>query len=406
MITPLRSRPLPVPSSTTTTAAPLRAPQPAPLAERVVDHGAIARNVSRLLAASGRPVMAVVKADAFGHGATAVARTALDAGATWLGVATIDEALALRASGIRAPVFAWLVDPWCHLAAAIEHSITLSCANLETLLAIESAASAAGLPVDVHLEIDTGMARGGASPATWDDLCYVAARVERARVVRVTGVWSHLAQAALPGHTGVADAAEAFTHAIAVARAAGLAPTELHLANSAAALAHPLAGFTMVRTGAAVYGIETVEGRRFGLEPALRLTSRVTQLRTVPAGTGVGYLHRFRTRADATLALVPVGYGDGVPRELCDGGWVSIDGRPFDVRGTVSMDQLVVEVERTVALGAEVVLLGSAANGEPTVQDWAALTNTIPHDILTGLGQRAVLRHLPARPTTDDERPR
>lgn len=348
--------------------------------------------------------MVVVKADAFGHGATEVARTALDAGATWLGVATIDEALALRASGIRAPVFAWLVDPWCDLAAAVENDITLSSANLETLLAIESAASAAGRPVDVHLEIDTGMARGGAAPADWDDLCFIGARVERAGVVRITGVWSHLAQAALPGHTGVADAVEAFSGAVSGARAAGLAPTELHLANSAAALAHPQAGFTMVRAGAAVYGIETIEGRRFGLEPALRLSSRVTQLRTVPADTGVGYLHRFRTRAEAVLALVPVGYGDGVPRELCDGGWVAIDGRPFAVRGTVSMDQLVVEVDHTVALGTEVVLFGSAAKDEPTVADWAALTNTIPHDILTGIGPRAALRHL--RSPAPEERPR
>jgi len=358
---------------------------------RTIDHGAIARNIGRLLETSRRPLMAVVKADAFGHGAAEVARTALAAGASWLGVATIDEALALRKAGIGAPVFAWLVDPWCDLAAAIDRGITLSCANLETLFAIEQAA--AGRPVDVHLELDTGMARGGAAPATWDDLCFVAARLQRTGSIRVTGAWSHLALAARPGPTAVANAAAAFTVAIAAASAAGLTPTQLHLANSAAALAHPEAGFTLVRAGAAVYGIETVEGHTFGLEPALRFTSRVTQLRAVPAGTGIGYLHRFRTRADAVLALVPVGYGDGVPRALSGGGWVGVDGRPCAVRGTVSMDQLVIEVDSTVELGAEVVLLGSARDNEPTVQDWAEIADTIPHDILSGLGRRVARTH-------------
>ena len=337
--------------------------------------------------------MAVVKADAFGHGAVEVARTALTNGATWLGVATIDEALALRSAGIDAPVFAWLVDPWSDLAGAVGAAITLSCANLETLVAIEHAASAVNRQADIHLEIDTGMARGGSTPSAWDDLCFVAERLQRAGSVQVSGIWSHLALAARPGAAAVADAVDAFRTAVTTAEAAGLTPAELHLANSAGALAHPETGFTMVRAAAAVYGIETVEGTTFGLEPALRFTSRITQLRAVPALTGVGYLHRFRTRHDTVLALVPVGYGDGVPRSLCDGGWVSIAGRPFLVRGTVSMDQLVVEVDDTVELGAEVVLLGSAAAGEPTVQDWSALAGTIPHDILSGLGPRVMKNH-------------
>jgi len=384
VIAPLRARPLP----------PLRPTSSAPLVERTVDLGAIRRNIGRLRTASGRDVMAVVKADAFGHGAVEVATTAVEAGATWLGVATIDEALALRAAGIDAPVFAWLVDPWCDLEAAIRAGITLSCANVETLLAIETAAIDTGKGVDIHLEIDTGMARGGAAPATWDDLCFIAARAERGRLVRVTGAWSHLALAARPHEASVADAVAAFERAVAEARAAGLDPTELHLANSAAALAHPVTGFTLVRAGAAVYGIETVEGRSFGLEPALRLTSRVTQVRDVDAGTGVGYLHRYRTTEPALLALVPAGYGDGVPRSLCHGGWVSIGGRPRPVRGAVSMDQLVVEIDTTVNLGDEVVLLGAGDAGEPTVLDWAASADTIPHDILTGLGRRAPLVHL------------
>lgn len=383
MIAPLRARPLP----------PLRPATAAVLAEGRVDHDAIARNIGRLRAASGREVMAVVKADAFGHGAAEVARTALRSGAGWLGVATIDEALALRSAGIDAPIFAWLVDPWCDLEGAIRERITLSCPNVETLLAIENAAAATARPVDIHLEIDTGMARGGAAPASWDDLCFLAARVQRSGLVHVTGLWSHLALAARPSATSVADAVARFTQAISAASAAGLAPTELHLANSAGALAHPSTAFTMVRSGAAIYGIETVDGHSFGLEPALRLTSRVTQLRAVPAETGVGYLHAYRTNEASMLALVPLGYGDGVPRSLSHGGWVSIFGREYPIRGSISMDQLVVEVDTRVSLGDEVVLLGAGVDNEPTVQDWATLAGTIPHDILSGLGARISRTH-------------
>ena len=364
-----------------------------PLATSVIDHGAIARNLERVRAASGADVMAVVKADAFGHGSVEVARTALAAGATWLGVATVDEALALRAAGITAPVFAWIVDPWVDLGAAIRAGITLSCANAETLLAIRQAAATAGTRADVHLEVDTGMARGGSTEELFGRLCTIAARAERVDYVRVTGVWSHLALAALPGQASVDGALVTFRRAVATARAASLNPRTLHIANSAAALAHPETALTLVRTGAALYGIETVESRDFALEPALRLTSRVTQLREVAAGTGVGYLHRFRTMDATTLALVPLGYGDGVPRALSALGNVTINGQRCPIRGAISMDQLVVEVPPSVRLGDEVVLLGSALRNEPTAAEWANLTGTIAHEILTGLGSRITRTH-------------
>ncbi|HEY4267985.1 MAG TPA: alanine racemase [Galbitalea sp.] len=365
----------------------------APLALRSIDHGAIARNVARLLDASGVPLMAVVKSDGFGHGAIEVARTALAAGASWLGVATIEEALALRAAAIAAPIFAWLVDPWCDLDAAVRRGITLSCANLGTLAAIEDAANRAQLVADVHLELDTGMARGGSSPVAWPSLCAAAAEAEAVGRVRVSGVWSHLAMAGLPEAQAVSAPVDALLARLALAQAAGLSPRDVHIANSAGILAHPSTHLTMVRSAAALYGIETVAGRSHGLEPAMRLTSRVTQLRRIPAGTGVGYLHTWRAPVATTLALIPIGYADGVPRALSEGGSVSIDGVRCPVRGTISMDQLVVEVPDATRIADEVVLIGDPRRGEPTAAEWAALAGTLPHDILAGIGARVDLRH-------------
>jgi len=351
------------------------------LATRTIDHGAIARNVATIAQSAGVPVMAVVKADAFGHGAVEVARTALGAGASWLGVATVEEALELRQAGIPAPVFAWLVDPWCDLRAAVAADVTLSCANVETLLAIEDAAASLGLRVDVHLELDTGMTRGGSTPELWAELCAAAASLTS---VRVTGVWSHLALAALPGEENVALQLWALAEGERVARAASLTPRHVHVANSAGALRHPSTRLTMVRIGAALYGIGN-------LEPALRLTSRITQLRHVRAGTGVGYLHDYRTLDATTLALVPLGYGDGVPRDLV--GSVTVGGVRCPIRGAISMDQLVIEVPASAAIGDEVVLLGDPRNGEPGVEEWAAVTGTIAHEIYTGLGRRVARVH-------------
>jgi len=369
-----------------------------PLALRTIDHAAIARNVHRLLEASGVPLMAVVKSDGFGHGALEVAQTALTAGATWLGVATIDEAVELRLGGIRAPIFAWLVDPWADLETAAGLRITLSCANVDTLRAIEDAAGRAGAVADLHLELDTGMSRGGSSPELWAALCAAAADAAGTGRVRVTGLWSHLANATLPGDENVHGPVDALLAARDVAVELGLAPRELHLANSAGILAHPSTHLTMVRSAAALYGIETVSGRSYGLEPAMRITSRVTQLRSVAAGTGVGYLHAWSAPARATLALVPIGYADGVPRALSDGGSVSINGVRCAVRGTISMDQLVVEVPQATAIGDEVVLIGDADRGEPTVAEWAERAGTLPHDILSGIGSRVAFAHdgLPA----------
>ncbi|QNE47037.1 alanine racemase [Glaciihabitans sp. INWT7] len=366
----------------------LEHPDSGPLATRIVDLGAIARNIGRIRDITGTPILAVVKADGFGHGMIEVATTALAAGATWLGVATVDEALAVRSAGITAPILCWLADPWCDLRAAVTAGVTISCANVETLEAIAALGDAA----DVHLEFDTGMSRGGAPEYAWDALITTALASPS---VRVTGIWSHLALAADAEPGSTTPQVRAFERGVARARELGLAPGILHLANSAGALEHPDTWYDLVRCGAALYGIETVMGLTHSLEPAMRVVSRVTQLKRVAAGTGVSYNHAWVSPAATTLVLVPVGYGDGIPRDLSHGGEIVIGGVRHPVVGAISMDQLVVDVgDAVVALGDEVVLLGSPSDGEPDAQEWATVTGTIAHEILTGLGGRMARRHI------------
>jgi len=363
------------------------------LATRVVDLPAIARNIGRLRERTGKAVMAVVKADGFGHGMIEVAHTALDAGAEWLGVATVDEALALRSAGITAPVLCWLADPWTNLADAVRTGVTVSCANVETLRAVALAAAEVATVALVHLELDTGMSRGGSTRAEWESLCREAAAID---TIDVTGVWSHLALAADPSPESTAEQTAAFLGGVELARAVGLSPVQLHLANSAAALEHEPTWFDVVRCGASLYGIETVRERNHGLEPAMRIETRVVQLRRVPAGTGVSYNHAYLAERETTLVLVPLGYGDGIPRDLSHGGEAVIGGIRYPIVGAISMDQLVVDVgDADVALGDEVIMLGRPDQGEPDAQEWADLTGTIAHEILTGLGGRMARRHIP-----------
>jgi alanine racemase len=360
-----------------------------------IDHSAIAHNIALLRAKTDAKFMAVVKADAFGHGAVEVAETAIAAGAAWLGVATVDEALQLRRAGLSVPILAWLVDQWSDLPHAVRSQVTVSCANRETLDAVVAAAAAVGRRADVHLEIDTGMSRAGAAKQLWPLLCAAAKAAESHGQVRVTGVWSHLALATDPHWSGVEPAFEAFRAGVDVALREGLRPAERHLANSAATLAHPRTAFTMVRCGASVYGIETVDGTSYGLRYALRAVSHVTQLRRVPAGAKVGYGETFVTGRETTLGLIPVGYADGVPRSLGGRGEVVLAGQRYPIVGAVSMDQFSVDFgDATVRLGDDVVLLGDAAAGEPDAAEWAGIAGTLPHEILTGLGGRMQRQHI------------
>jgi alanine racemase len=363
-------------------------------AEIRVDLAAIRHNVATLRALTGAAttgsaaeVMTVVKADGYGHGMVPVARAALQAGATWLGACTLDESLALRAAGIEAPVLAWLFAPGQPLRLGVEQSVDLSAGAEWLLTEIMEAARAAGRPARVHLKVDTGLSRGGATAATWTGLVEAAAKAQADGLIEVVGVWSHLACADEPAHPSVKRQLRAFDRACAKASRAGLDPRYRHLANSPATLTRPDTHFDMVRTGIATYGLSPIAGQQYGLRPAMTLRARVALAKRVRAGQGVSYGHTYTTPAATTLAVLPVGYGDGLPRHASSAGPVWLAGRRRAVAGRVCMDQIVVDCGNDrVEAGDEAVLFGPGDAGEPTADDWAAAAGTINYEIVTRIG--------------------
>jgi alanine racemase len=348
-----------------------------------VDLGAVAANVRTFTETVDGSIMAVVKADGFGHGAVPIARTALEHGATSLGVATIAEALHLRLAGIQAPVLSWLNPAGADYESAVRQRIQLAAPSLEHLRSIAAVARRAGRPAAVHLHVDTGMARDGAPPDEWFALARLARRLELRGELGVIGMMSHLPCADQPRHPSTTAGRAAFLEAVAVARGAGLRPRTLHLAATAAALGAPETHFDLCRIGAGLYGIGS------GLRPALTLSAPVTGVRDVPTGTGVGYGHTWFSDGPTRLALLPLGYADGVPRVAGPRAEVLVHGRRRRIAGAVSMDQLVVDVgELPVRLGDRVTLFGPGDDGEPTIGDWSEWSLTIPHEIMTGLGAR------------------
>jgi len=367
-----------------------------------VDLDAIRDNVANLCRRSGSAqVMAVVKADGYGHGMVPCAQASVEAGAEWLGVAFVDEALALRAAGVHVPVLAWLIAPGDDLVAAADAGVDVSISAAWGLDAAAAAADVTGRPTRVHLKVDTGLGRGGVTATEWPVLAEAAAKREADGTVEVVGVWSHLAYADAPGHPTIARQLVAFEEATGVATRAGLRPQLRHLANSAATLALPATHFDLVRPGVAVYGLspgpEVGTAASLGLRPAMRLTARLALAKQVPAEQGVSYGHRYTTKAPTTLALVPLGYADGVPRHATNLGPVQINGHRFTVSGTVCMDQFVVDVgDVPVAAGDEVVLFGAGDDGEPTAEDWATAIGTINYEIVTRIGPRVPRRYVGA----------
>jgi alanine racemase len=383
-----------------------------PRAEAVVDLAAIRHNV-RLLsgaaAASGAATMAVVKAEGYGHGAVAVAGAALAAGATWLGVCTITEARQLRAGGITAPILSWLDLPDDDYAPGVAADVDLSASSVRQLAAIRGAAAVVGRPARVHLKVDTGLSRNGGALADWPDLVTAAAKAAAEGLVEVVAVWSHLAHADAPHHPTLDRQAARLDHAWQVATDAGLCPIR-HLANSAATMTRPDLHFDLVRPGIAVYGLDPL-GRpveQSPLRPAMTFRTRVALVKRVPAGEGVSYGHEWTTTRETTLALLPVGYADGVPRRLgsrpsgVGGMRVLLAGRRLPVVGRVCMDQVVVDCgDHPVSEGEPAVLFGPGDGGEPTAQDWADALGTIHYEIVTGLRVGRVSRTVVDTADTD-----
>jgi alanine racemase len=367
----------------------------APLRARAeIDLAALRANVRALRAlAPGAALMAVVKSDAYGHGAVPCARAALAAGATWLGTATPEEALALREAGLPGRVMCWLWTPGGPWREAIEADIDVSVSGLWALEEVTAAAAEAGVPARVQLKADTGLGRNGCQPGDWPELVAGALRAQAEGLLSVTGLWSHFACADEPGHPSIAAQLERFREMIAYAEEQGVRPEVRHIANSPATLTLPEARFDLVRTGVAVYGIspsaEIGTPADFGLRPVMTLSASLALVKQAPGGHGVSYGHHYVTPGATTLGLIPVGYADGIPRHASGAGPVLVGGKWRTVAGRIAMDQFVVDLGGDEpAVGEEAVLFGPGDRGEPTAEDWAQAAGTIAYEIVTRIGTR------------------
>ena len=343
---------------------------------------AVAANVERVRAATAAAVMAVVKADGYGHGAVPVARAALEAGATWLGVTDAADAVELREAGLDAPILAWLNPAGVDAAQAAADRVDIAVGSVEELRQL---AADAGAPVRVHLHLDTGMARGGCALDEWAELLREA-RAARGRI-EVVGVMGHLPRADEGDAGANAAAVLRMRHGRDAVLRAGFGPVVVHLGATAAALTDPSTHFDLVRVGAGLVGIDPSE--TVALAGASRLTASVVHSARVPRGTAVGYGGTHVTTRETALSVIGVGYADGIPRELAEGAGVEIGGSRHPIVGRVSMDQIVVDTADVVhPRGTTATVFGPDGGAVPSVQEWACWAGTIPHTIVTGIGQR------------------
>ncbi|HYO84866.1 MAG TPA: alanine racemase [Dermatophilaceae bacterium] len=378
------------PSAWPAVASPIAVP-----AWITIDLDAITANVAVLRDAAGSAgLMAVVKADGYGHGLVPSARAALRGGADWLATAQLDEALQLRRAGISAPVLSWLHVPGADFATAIEAGIDLGVSARWAVVQVAEAARATGRPARIHLKVDTGLARNGCTPVDLPDLLPAIGRLVAEGAVELVGVFSHFAYADAPEHPTVAAQERRFADVLAMLDRAGLRPGLRHLANSAATLTNPRAAYDLVRPGLAVYGLSPVPDRStsaaLGLRPAMTVSARLALAKDVLAGQGVSYGHEYVTSRDTRVVLVPIGYADGLPRAAGNRAPIVVAGRRFTIAGRVCMDQVVLDVgpDHAAQAGDLAVLFGPGDDGEPTAQEWAEATGTISYEIVTRMSAR------------------
>jgi len=333
------------------------------------------RKLKALVAPS--EVMAIVKANAYGHGMHEVAQALEEISADALGVADLEEAIALRAAGIKSRLMCWILSVEDDFAMAAEQDIELGVSNFEVLEAVLSANVK-----NLHIKVDTGLGRAGFAKSQWPEVFEKLSG-------KTIGLFSHLS------NTSEAEdrkQEQMFLEAEAVALEAGVKLSQRHLAATAGALSYPSMRFDMVRCGIGLYGLNPWDDRdhsQYQLQPVMRAISEVVNLKRVPAGQGVSYGYRYRTDQETTLALVPFGYSEGMPR-IAVGAKVLIAGKQFEISGRVAMDQFVVDVgDHKVELGAEVVIFGDPARGEPAAEELGASAGTINYEIVTRIGGRA-----------------
>ena len=369
-------------------------------AEAIINLGAIKANIQYLMNKSGKPALAVVKADAYGHGLVPVATAAIDGGASWLGVALLEEALTLRASDVKAPIIAWLTPVTDDFVAAIRNDIDIAIPSREHLQAVIAAAHETKKVARIHLEMDSGMSRGGAL-LDWNELLADTADAQAAGKVSVVGIWSHFARADEPGHQFNVDQRERFLQGVNAAKEKGINPQIIHLSNSAATINDPDSHFDLVRLGIAMYGlspdISTMgDSTKLSLIPAMSLRARIHLVKDVPAGSQVGYGGTAVTKVDTKLAVIAMGYADGIPRNASSKTGVLIGNKMSPIIGRVSMDQFVVDLgkESQARAGDWAYLIGSEKGDSYTsdtcytADSWAAACGTINYEIVTRIGPR------------------
>jgi len=348
-----------------------------------IDLNALDHNVARMRP-SAAEFMAVVKADAYGHGVHLIAPRLRSQGVQWLGVALPSEARALRASGDHGSILAWLWAPGDpEIAACVENSIDLGVSSLDQLEAV----ARTGMPARIHLKIDTGLSRSGASAAHWEQLCRAALHAPH---ITVVGVWSHLARADEPQESTTDEQVARFVEALEVARAVGLDPQYIHIANSAGALWHEQTHFTMIRSGIALYGVSpdptVATASSLDLRPVMSISARISLVKDLSVGDGVGYGHTWRATEPTRVALIPVGYADGIPRGSGNRAQIVVSGQRVPIIGTVAMDQFVVDLGDVPARPDDVVsILGGQG---PSAEEWGTWSGTIGYEIVTRMGTR------------------
>lgn len=373
-------------------------------AEAVIDLAAVRSNLAVIEAAvAGSQVMAVVKADAYGHGMARIAQEARSVGVPWLGVALLSEARALRVSGDTGRILAWLWAPGDpDLGRCVASDVDISVSSRWALDEVAEHAQRVGVRARVHLKVDTGLSRNGASLDGWAALASAARNAQDARAIEVVGVWSHLANADLTGDSSVDDQRAQFEAASAVAIDAGLDAEVRHLANTAAALGYPETRYDLVRVGIGMYGVPPStpgSAAALGLTSVMTLRSRLALVKTIPAGQSVSYGSSWTAQQATRVGLVPLGYADGVPRSASGRAEVLLAGVRCPVIGRIAMDQFVIAIDDRIhdaRAGDEVVVFGNEASGAPTADDWAVASESIGYEIVTRVSARVSRRYVGA----------
>jgi alanine racemase len=358
--------------------------------EIAVDLAAIASNYQKIKQLTGTQVMAIVKADAFGHGMIEVSKKLESIGVDLLGVADFDEALELRKEGINSNIMAWLHGTGSDFESALAARIEIGLASIDHLDKVAAAAKKLGSVAKLHLKVDTGLGRNGAALENWPELVSKAVGYRDQGLVELAGVFSHLSGTSEQEDLGQL---EVFEQQIAIARTLGAEFGLRHLAASLAALSYPSTRLDMVRVGLALYGLDpsdSVSAAQFGLVPAMRVSAEVVMTKSVPAGHGVSYGFLHKTTAPSTLALVPFGYGEGLPRSATGSAEVLLNGKRYPILARVAMDQFVLDIgSDSCEVGDEVVIFGDAGRGEPSAEELAKACGTINYEIVTRIGGRA-----------------